>query len=79
MFANSSARTPISSVILSSNSTRSSRVVCEKVSNAAFAAATAASTSAVPPIAIEAIGCSVAGLITSSVSLVLGSTQAPLM
>ena len=58
---------------------RSSTEVCENVSKAAFAAATAASTSAAPPMAIDAIGFSVAGLMTSIVSVVLGSTHAPLM
>ncbi len=58
---------------------RSSRVVTENVSNAARAAATAASTSSGPPNAIVAIGCSVAGLITSSVSVETGWTHSPLM
>ncbi len=58
---------------------RSSTLVCENVSNAALAAATAASTSSAPPIAIVSIGCSVAGLMTSSVSLLSGFTHAPLM
>ena len=54
-------------------------LVSENVSNAALAAATAASTSSAPPIAIDSIGCSVAGLITASVSVVSGSTHWPLM
>ena len=44
-----------------------------------LAAATALSTSAAPPIATWPIDCSVAGLITSIVSLVLGSTHSPLI
>ena len=54
-------------------------LVSENVSNAALAAATAASTSSAPPIAIDSIGSSVAGLITSSVSVVSGATHWPSM
>ena len=69
---NSSDRAPISSVILSS-ATRSSTEVCENVSSRG--SSDGASTSAVPPMAIDAIDISVAGLMTSSVSLVPGSTR----
>jgi hypothetical protein len=51
----------------------------EYVSKAARAAVTATSTSSAPPMAIVSTGCSVAGLMTSSVSLEIGSTHLPLM
>ena len=59
----------------SSSATRSSRVVCENVSKARCAAATARSTSAALPSAIVPIGCSVAGLMTSSVFSRAGATH----
>ncbi len=67
------------SMIRSSRASRSSTGVCDHVSNAALAAATAASTSACVPIAIVVIGSSVAGLITARVVSPSGSTHAPSM
>src|ERR1700735_5342438 len=64
---------------LESSATRSSRLVCEKVSKARLAAATALSTSALEPSAISYIGSSVAGLTTGVDFLATGSTQAPSM
>src|SRR6201987_2028418 len=67
------------SITLVSSATRSSRLVCEKVSNARLAAATALSTSALEPSAISYIASSVAGLTTGVDFLTAGSTQAPAM
>ena len=63
----------------SSSSTRSSRVVRLKDSNAAFAAATARFTSSSLPREICAQTSSVAGLMTSKSLGVTGSTHSPLM
>ena len=62
-----------------SRATRSALLVCENAGNAARAAATARSTSAAEPMEILVKGSSVAGLMTSRVRGVAGSTQAPLM
>ena len=62
-----------------SRAIRSSREVAAKPSNAALAAATARSTSASAPSAIVANGCSVAGLMTSSVAGEAGATHSPPM
>src|SRR3954453_5131922 len=64
---------------LASSATRSSREVCENVSNARRAAATALSTSALEPSATSYIASSVAGLTTGVDFLTTGSTQAPSM
>ena len=66
-------------MIRSSSASRSSRVVREYVSNAARAAATATSTSSGPPMAMDSIASSVAGLMTASVSLDSGATHFPSM
>jgi hypothetical protein len=67
-------------MIALSRSMRCSRVVCEKVSNARRAAATAMSTSFALPSAMRAIGSSVAGLITvNGRAPAAGSTQRPSM
>ena len=58
---------------------RSSRLVCEKVTKARLAAATALSTSALEPSATSYIASSVAGLTTGVDFLTAGSTQAPSM
>ena len=58
---------------------RSSTLLCDQVSKAARAAFTALSTSAAEPIEMRPATASVAGLMTSSVFGVTGSTQAPLM
>ena len=58
---------------------RSAFVVCEKVSKARRAAATALSTSAADPIAISAKLSSVEGSTTGRVAGVSGSTQRPSM
>ena len=63
----------------SNRATRSATLDCEKLANAARAAFTAASTSAALPMLMRPATPSVAGLITSSVFGVTGSTQAPLM
>ena len=63
----------------SSSATRSSREVCENVSNAARAAFTAASTSSAVPSRILPTACSVAGLMTSSSRRPAGLTHAPSM
>ena len=60
-----------------SRARRSSRVVCEYVSNARRAATTAASTSSGPPSATLPITSSVAGLTMSSSRFDRGSTHAP--
>ncbi len=77
--ANSPMRPWKTPMMRSSSATRSSRVVCENVSNAALAAATAASTSAWPPRAMASMASSVAGLMTSRRSSVDGATHSPLM
>src|SRR6266849_1045670 len=64
-------------MILPSSATRSSRLVCENVSKARRAAATALSTSALEPSATSYIASSVAGLTTGVEFLTTGSTQAP--
>src|SRR3954452_20704889 len=64
---------------LASSATRSSREVCENVSNARRAAATALSTSALEPSATSYIASSVAGLTTGVGFLTAGSTQPPSM
>ena len=66
-------------MIFESSATRSSRLVCEKVSKARLAAATALSTSALEPSATSYIASSVAGLTTGVDFLTTGSTQAPSM
>src|SRR5688572_15434189 len=66
-------------MIRSSRATRSSRDVCENVSNAARAALTAASTSSAVPSRILPTDCSVAGLMTSSSRRPGGLTHAPSM
>jgi hypothetical protein len=58
---------------------RSSRVVAAYESKAFRAAVTARSTSASLPRAISVIGFSVAGLMTSRVSVPIGSTHWPSM
>ena len=58
---------------------RSPGVVCDHSSNAARAAATAASTSATPPLGTWAMTSSVAGLMTGVVSPVAASAHSPLM
>ena len=63
----------------SSSARRSSTLVCEKVRNARFAAATARSTSAALAIAIVAISCSLAGLMTFARRSLKGSTHSPSM
>src|SRR5687767_2257217 len=63
----------------SSSATRSSREVCEYVSNALRAALTAASTSSAVPRRILPTACSVAGLMTSSSRRPAGLTHAPSM
>jgi len=67
------------SMIRRSRSMRSRLLVAEKAGKERRAAATARSTSALLPSAIVAIGCSVAGLITSSVAVPSGSTHSPPM
>jgi hypothetical protein len=62
-----------------SSASRSSFLVRENVSNAVRAAATALSTSAALPREIRPIVSSVAGLMTSNVFGVTGSTQPPPM
>src|SRR5258708_39458355 len=64
-------------MIFESSATRSSRLVCEKVSKARRAAATALSASALEPSATSYIASSVAGLTTGGDFLTTGSTQAP--
>ena len=54
-------------------------VVRAKAGNAAFAAATALSTSAAPPPEISVKACSFAGLITGMTLRAAGSTQVPPM
>src|SRR5215204_2984589 len=66
-------------MIFSSSATRSSRLVCEKVSKARLAATTALSRSALEPRATSYIGSSVAGLTTGVDFLTTGSTQAAAM
>src|SRR5438445_112264 len=66
-------------MILPSSATRCSRLVCENVSKARRAAATALSTSALEPSASSYIASSVAGLTTGVDFLPTGSTQAPSM
>src|SRR3954467_5131901 len=63
-------------MIFASSATRSSRLVCENVSKARRAAATALSTSALEPSATSYIASSVAGLTTGVDFLTAGSTQA---
>ncbi len=58
---------------------RSATLLCDQVSNAARAAFTALSTSAAVPIEMRPAATSVAGLMTSMLFGVTGSTQAPLM
>ena len=64
-------------MIFSSSAMRSSRDVTEKVANARRAAATALSTSALEPSEMRAKASSLAGLMTSIVLGVTGSTHLP--
>src|SRR5258707_289795 len=66
-------------MIFESSATRSSRLVCENVSKARLAAATALSTSALEPSATSYIASSVAGLTRGVYFWRAGSTGAPSM
>ena len=75
----SSILAPSASPMRLTNLARSSIDVEDHDSNAALAAATAASTSVAVPAGIVAMTSSVIESNTCSVSLELGATQAPLM
>ena len=75
----SSARRCISSAAACMKPARSAEGVLAQPSNARRAAATAASTSARFPLGTRAQGFSVAGLITSIVSVLWGAAQRPFM
>ena len=79
MFATSSARALRPSLMRVRNLARSCTDVCDQAGNAAFAAFTARSTSVASPAGIVAMTSSVVELMTSSVSLPEGATQAPSM